>query len=193
MTLAAMTAVYPFAGARGGFFHSGASVQTVWWVLAPVGLDRVIAWGSRLRSWNAAQAGTVFRSGLVALAVLLTAVIVYGRVMGGGGSPVWGQENDAYSHINSILVSQGMAGEAVVMVANPPGFYLASGNPAIAVPDGDVNTLLRVARRYEAKYLILEKGGTPGGLMTVYDHPVEQAGLQYLGDIDGAQLYGIQP
>ena len=37
------------------------------------------------------------------------------------------------------------------MVANPPGFYLASGNPAIAVPDGDENTLLTVARRYQAR------------------------------------------
>jgi hypothetical protein len=193
MTLATMTAVFPFAGARGGFFHSGASVQTVWWALAPVGLDRVIAWGSRKRGWNVAQAGTIFRSGLVALAALLTAVIVYGRVMGGGGGPVWSQENDAYSQIKTILVSQGMTDEAVVMVANSPGFYLASGNPAIAVPDGDVNTLLRVAQRYGAKYVILEEGGTPGGLMPVYDHPAEQTGLQYLGDVGGAHIYGIQP
>jgi hypothetical protein len=79
------------------------------------------------------------------------------------------------------------------MVANPPGFYLASGNPAIAVPDGDVNTLLRVARRYGAKYLILEEGSTPGGLMPVYEHPADQTGLHYLGDDGGAQLYEIQP
>ncbi len=191
--LVIMTVVFPFAGARGGFFHSGASVQTVWWALAPVGLDRVILWGNRQRGWNAAQAGTIFRSGLVALAVILTAVIVYGRVMGGGGGPVWDQEKTAYSQIKTILVSQGMTDEAVVMVANPPGFYLASGNPAIAVPDGDESTLLRVARRYGAKYVILEQGGTPSGLMPVYDHPEEQTGLHYLGDISGAHIYGIQP
>ncbi|MBE3065889.1 MAG: hypothetical protein IMZ73_00445, partial [Chloroflexi bacterium] len=130
MTLAMMTVVFPFAGARGGFFHSGASVQTVWWALAPVGLDRVIAWVSRKRGWNAAQASRIFLLTLVALAALLTAVIVYGRIMGGGGAPVWSQENDAYSQIKTILVSQGMTDETVVMVANPPGFYLASGNPA---------------------------------------------------------------
>jgi hypothetical protein len=192
-TLAAMTIVFPFAGARGGFFHSGAALQTVCWVLAPMGLDRAIVWGSRKRGWNAAQAGTIFRPALVVLAALLTAVIVYGRVMGGGGGTVWGQENVAYSQIKSMLVSQGMADEAVVIVANPPGFYLASGNPAIAVPDGDANTLLKVARRYGAKYAILEAGSTPAGLMPVYDHPTQQAGLQYLGNVDGTQLYGIQP
>ena len=193
VTLVAMTVFFPFAGARGGFFHSGASVQTVWWALAPVGLDRVIVWGNRKRGWNAAQAGTIFRSGLVVLAVMLTAVIIYGRVMGGGGGPVWDQEKTAYSQIKTILVSQGMTDEAVVMVANPPGFYLASGNPAIAVPDGDESTLLKVARRYGAKYVILEEGSTPSGLMPVYDHPAQHTGLHYLGDISGAHIYGIQP
>ena len=40
LTLGVMTIVFPFAGARGGFFHSGAALQTVWWVLAPLGLAR---------------------------------------------------------------------------------------------------------------------------------------------------------
>jgi len=193
VTLVVMTIVFPFAGARGGFFHSGAALQTVWWALAPLGLDRVIVWGTRKRGWNATQAGTIFRPALVALVALLTAVVIYGRVMGGVGGTVWGQENYAYSQITTALVSHGMADEAVVMVANPPGFYLASGNPAIAVPDGDANTLLNVARRYGAKYVILEAGSTPGGLMPVYDHPAEQAGLQYMGNVGGTQLYGIQP
>ena len=164
LTLAAMTVVFPFAGARGGFFHSGAALQTVWWALAPLGLDRLIAWGSRKRGWNAAQAGTVFRSGLVVLAVLLTAVVVYGRVLGGGGGTPWGQENVAYSNIDTVLREQGMSAQAVVMVADPPGFYLASGNPAIAVPDGDLNTLLLVSQRYGANYLILEVGPFDRGL-----------------------------
>ena len=193
LTFVAMIVAFPFAGARGGFFHSGAALQPVWWALAPVGLDRVIAWGSRKRGWNVAQSGTVFRPALVVLAALLTAVIVYGRVMGGGGNPVWSQENIAYSNINGFLKDQGMDEQAVVMVADPPGFYLASGNPAIAVPDGDENTLLVVARRYHAEYVVLEEGSTPGGLLTVYEHPAEQAGLQYLGDVDGAHIYGIQP
>ena len=192
-TLLAMTLIFPFAGARGGFFHSGAAIQTVWWALAPLGLDRLIIWGSRKRGWNATEAGAVFLPALVVLAALLTSVIVYGRVIGGGGGIVWGQEKDAYSRIDTVLVSQGLKDATVVMVANPPGFYLASGNPAIAVPDGDLNTLLSVAQRYGAKYLILEQGSTPGGLMPVYDNPEDQAGLKYLGNKEGAQLYAIQP
>jgi hypothetical protein len=191
-TLFAMTIVFPFAGARGGFFHSTAALQAVWWAIVPLGLDRFIAWGSRKRGWNPVQAGRIFQPAVVVLAVLLTAVITCGRVMGGFGGTPWGQENEAYRHVNTMLISKGMTDTAVVMVANPPGFYLVSGNPAIALPDGDVNTLLEVARRYEAKFVILEQGSTPGGLLTVYAHPADQAGLYYLGDIDGTVLYAIQ-
>ena len=193
LTLISMTVAFPFAGARGGFFHSGAALQPVWWALAPVGLDWIIAYGSRMRGWNVTRAGTIFKSTLVVLAALLTGIIAYGRLAGEGGGPVWDQEYIAYNDINIYLREQGMLSQSVVMVANPPGFYLASGNPAIAVPDGDANTLLLVARRFGARYLILEEGSTPNGLLPVYNHPASQTGLEYLGEVDGAHTYGIQP
>jgi hypothetical protein len=192
LTLAAMTIAFPFAGARGGFFHSSATLQPVWWALAPLGLERVIEWGKQKRNWNVAQAGKVFRSALVGLAIILTAVIVWGRVMGGKGGQAWGQENAAYSQINEYLVSQGVAAEDVVMVANPPGFYLASGNPAIAIPDGDVDTLLTVARRYNVLYLILEDGSVPAGLLPVYENPMGQTDLIYLGKVENARIFLVR-
>jgi hypothetical protein len=193
LTLVAMTLAFPFAGARGGFFHSGAAVQIVWWVLAPVGLEQIIMWGSRKRGWNALQAGTVFRPALVGLALFLTLVVVYSRVFGGGGGTVWGQEDVAYRQVASALVSDGMPGNSVVMVANPPGFYLASGNQAVAVPNGNLATLMEVARRYKAEYLVLEGISTPAGLMPVYDQPSGQPGLKFLGDVGGLHTYAIQP
>ena len=193
LTLSLMTFVFPFAGARGGFFHSGAALQPVWWALAPLGLDRVITWGKQRRGWNMAQAGMVFRSALVVFAVFLTASIFYGRVAGGGTEATWGYENEKYSRIDSNLVGLGMSPTSVVMVVNPPGFFLSSGNPAIPIPNGDVNTILFAAHRYGAKYLILEQDGIPAGLVQVYLHPNDQAGLIHLGTAEGAQLYEIQP
>jgi hypothetical protein len=83
--------------------------------------------------------------------------------------------------------------EAVVMVANPPGFYLASGNPAIAIPNGNLDTLLEVTHKYQAEYVILERGSVPSGLISVYDQPEGQIGMDYLGELDGAQIYAIRP
>ena len=189
LTLAAMTVAFPFAGARGGFFHSGAALQTVWWVLAPIGLEQVIEWGRQKRGWNGNQAGKLFRSSMIILAVLLTGVIFWSRIIGNGGYQSWSQEPKVYSQIEAYLVFQGAKSTDTIMVSNPPGFYLASGNPAIAVPDGDSSTLLTVARRYHATFLVLEKGSIPAGLLTVYDDPNGLAELEYLGEVDHARVF----
>ena len=201
LTFGAMTVVFPFAGARGGFFHSGAALQPVWWALAPLGLERAIEWGRRKRGWEASQAGSIFRPAMVGLAVLLTAGIFWGRLIGETGGQAlrsypgqaWNQEDIVYSQINTYLVKQGAAAEDVVMVANPPGFYLASGNPAIAVPDGDVNTLLTAARRYNAHYLVLEAASVPANILPVYNNPQGQADLIYLGEVGNARIFIIRP
>jgi hypothetical protein len=189
MTLGVMTIVFPFAGARGGFFHSGAALQVVWWVLAPVGLERVIEWGRKKRGWRSSQAGRIFRLALVSMAVLVTVVIVWGRVVGGGGGGVWDQENALYGRINQYLVSQGAGNKDMVMVANPPGFFLVSGNPSIAVPSGNVDTLLSVAQKYGALYLVLESGSVPAGLHSIYDDPRGQPDLIFLSEVENARIF----
>jgi hypothetical protein len=78
------------------------------------------------------------------------------------------------------------------MVANPPGFYLASGNPAIAIPDGDIETLLSAARKYGALYLVLEDGSVPVNLVQVYDDPRNQPDLIYLNEIEHARIFVIR-
>jgi len=103
-----MTLVFPFAGTRGGFFHSGAALQPFWWAVAPLGLARVIAWGAQQRGWQEKQALTVFSARLVVIAALLTAWIVQGRVIGPfNGEQAWGREEEAYNQIEEFLVEQG--------------------------------------------------------------------------------------
>jgi len=194
VTLTVMTLVFPFAGARGGFFHSGAALQPFWWAVAPLGLARVIAWGAQQRGWREKQALTVFSAGLVVIAALLTAWIVQGRVIGPYNSEqAWGREAAAYNQIEEFLVEQGAPDEAAVIVANPPGYYLVSGRAAVAVPDGDTQTVLDVAHRYGGCYLILEQGSLPGGLAKLYDQPIGQADFRFLGEVEAARIYVIQP
>jgi hypothetical protein len=194
VTLTAMTLVFPFAGARGGFFHSGAALQPFWWAVAPLGLARVIAWGAQQRGWREKQALTVFSAGLVVIAVLLTAWIVQGQVIGPfNGEQAWGREAAAYTQIEEFLVEQGAPDEAAVIVANPPGYYLVSGRAAVAVPDGDAQTVLDVAHRYGGRYLILEQGSLPGGLAKLYDQPIGQPDFRFLGEVEAARIYVIQP
>jgi hypothetical protein len=188
----AMTLAFPFAGARGGFYHSGAALQTVWWAVAPLGLDRAIAWGVRRRGWVKEQASRVFGTAFIMLSVLLTAAIVLTRVLGLGQDPAWGAEYAGYVRVQEFLASSGSGTNEVVMVSNPPGFSLASGHPAIALPDGDLATLLEVAGRYSAVYVILEAGSMPDGLIPIYEHPLDSGGLTYLGEVGAARVFSIQ-
>jgi hypothetical protein len=89
------------------------------------------------------------------------------------------------------LVSNGVADDAVVMVANPPGFYLASRRRAVAVPDGNFDTVIAIAQRYLVDFLILENGKTPFGLMPVYENPKGWPGLIFMGEVESAQVYLI--
>jgi hypothetical protein len=194
LTIGAMTVAFPFAGARGGFLHSGAALQPVWWAVALVGLDQLVDWTAHLRDWNRRRAGTLFGWALIIAAALVSVGVVYGRVIGRfNGAPVWGQEGAAYQRIGEYLSSQGAEAASVVIVANPPGFYLASGHPAIAVPDGDVGTIRELAGRYGAQYLVLEKDSTPAILEPLYLHPDGQTGLQYLGEVEEARIFVIHP
>jgi len=171
-----------------------AALQPFWWAVAPLGLARVIAWGARRRGWQEKQALTVFSAGLVVIAALLTAWIVQGRVIGKfNGEQAWGREAAAYSQIEEFLVEQGAPGEAAIIVANPPGYYLTSGRPAVAVPDGDAQTVLDVAHRYGSRYLILEKGSLVGDLAKLYDQPTGQADFTFLGEVGTVRIYAIQP
>ncbi len=193
LTLTVMTAVFPYAGARGGFFHAGAALQPVWWALAPLGLESFLEWGRRRRGWDS-RAGAVFRPALAVVAALLTAVIVWGRVFGAGTeSQAWGRDYVAYSQCAQALRDAGLRPGQVVMVADPPGFYLASGNPAIAVPDGGPETALLAAERYGARFLVLEAGSAPDGLLPLYRLDEQPPGLIYLGEVDGARLFAFDP
>ncbi len=186
ITFLVMTVVFPFAGARGGFFHSGAAVQPLLWALEPTGLERLLEWGRERRGWKLDQARPVFLAGTVLLMVIVTGAVLLMRL------PGWKNEATAYSQINAALVLAGMEKAEVVMLSNPPGFHLVAGNPAIAVPDGDVETIFALAERYEARYLVLEPGSVPDGLLPVLQNPEAFPGLTHLGEVAGASVFSIQ-
>lgn len=192
LTFLAMTALFPYPGARGGFFHSGAATQPLFWAVAPVGLQVFVDWGSRRRGWRKDRAGALFGVGLVLLAVMLTALIVQGRVLGPRpSSSAWDGGSATYARLERALRRVGAGRDEVVMVNNPPGYYLASSRPAIVIPDGDVDTILDAARHYQARYLWLE-ANHPELLASLYRQPGDRPGLRYLGEVEGARLFAIE-
>ena len=80
----------------------------------------------------------------------------------------------------------------VVMVRNPPGYFLMTGQAAVVVPYGDAEEMLEAATRYHARYMILEAAGVAGPIRTVYNELTSQH-FAYLGELDGTRIFRIQP
>lgn len=182
-----MTIIFPFAGARGSFFHAGAAFQLYWWVAAPVGLNVVIAMARR-RGLFADNAYLVFQGMLVILAVFMTYYLVNLRVLG-----EWATEDGVYASVEEMFLDNGISPEVGVIVRNPPGYYISTGRPAIALPYGDESVIQQVAERYGAGLLVLESGGTFDAIQKLYDQPGDTDVLKYLGEVDEAKLFLIDP
>jgi hypothetical protein len=182
LLLAAMTIAFPFAGERGAFFHAGAALQPVWWAVAPIGLDAVIR-SIRRRGWLDDRAFVIFRGALVAIAVLMTVVIFFIRVPSD-----WEREDGIYQGLKELLVQAGAPTDAIVVVRNPPGFYIVTDYRAIAVPNGGINVILEVARRYNAQYYVDELTHENN---VNYDSELNQFPFRYLGESNGNRLYEI--
>lgn len=184
-----MTFVFPFIGARGGLFHAASSLQTLSWAMVPYGLEMVVSWGEKHRSWNKREAYQILAIGIVLIAILMTAVLVYKRVVGIGTPEVlWGRSEHRYKQIEKRLVGRDGAAIGLVMVNNPPGYFIVSGRPAIVIPDGGIECTLSVAKKYGARYVVLEEDRPPG-LDQLYLHPQSVPGLKYLSTIEEAHLF----
>jgi hypothetical protein len=187
-TFLVMTIIFPFAGSRGGFLHSGAALQPLWWALAPTGIDRLVKWASVKRSWKPDEALKVFLFGSLGISIMISGVIFYERVF---TPPGWGIESSVYRRVELFLENSKASADDGVIVGNPPGFYNVSNRPAIAVPNENLDTVLALAKRYKVHYLILDKEGMPKPLINIYDNPSSYSSIQYLGEIDDTRIFFI--
>jgi len=184
--LAVMTFVFPFAGSRGSFFHAGAAFQPYWWVAAPIGLDVIIE-KARARGRLGESAYLLFSGIMVLLAIILTVYLVYIRVI----VNEWPKDDGNYASVEKMLVENGGRPGEIVIVRNPPGYYIASERPAIVIPYGDESVLIVVAKRYNAHYLVLEDHGVYNDIEALYDDPQRNSMFDYIGEVNGARLYRI--
>ncbi|NIV31230.1 MAG: hypothetical protein GWN58_17570, partial [Anaerolineae bacterium] len=93
----AMTFVFTFPGARGGLFHSAGALLPFFFAAAGPGLEAMLRWTARrLRGWHVRRAWRVFASGLVGLAVLVTALALWRAGVYNGS---WNQQDQGYESV----------------------------------------------------------------------------------------------
>ena len=67
-----------------------------------------------------------------------------------------------------------------------------TGRSAVVIPDGDESTMLAVADRFHARYLIIEAAGASGPIATVYNNKQSQH-LRFLGELGDTRIFEVQP
>jgi len=150
----AMTFVFTFPGPRGGLFHSGGVLLPFIFTAALVGLDILIEWlAAHRRGWDVRLARQVFGIGVVALGLLVSGFLYYQNVI---SEPHRQEGVVTYARLIEWLKAEGH-GDAMVMVGDPPGYWYQGGGPSIVVPNEPAETVLAVADRYGARYLILDQ------------------------------------
>jgi hypothetical protein len=184
--LAAMTFIFPFAGARGGFFHAGAAFQSLWWSLAPLGLAAVID-KAITRGWFKEPSKKIFQIMFIQIILMITLFVCWVRLFKLG----WGEGEQKYPEVEIRLVESGALPDDIVLVRNPPGFNMLTNRSAIVIPDGDVSVLLAAAERYGGRYLVLESEAALPSIRVLYDNPENDPRLIYLGDVDDIRLFSI--
>jgi hypothetical protein len=191
VTFGLMTLVFPLAGARGGYLHASAAFQPLIWASAPAGFIRLIEIGVLKRNWKLDRARIGFGLILVFLAALMTAGIFYGLVFGPeSGKIAWEKSSKTYAAVDQALDRLGIPRGEIVMINNPPGFYLSSGRPAIVIPYPGLDALRQAARQFGSTTLVLEKD-TVIGMQALYNKPGSFPGLELLETIENAQIYRI--
>ncbi|MBL8061513.1 MAG: hypothetical protein JNK32_00720 [Anaerolineales bacterium] len=183
-----MTFLFPFAGARGAFFHAGAALQPMWWVLAPLGLDGILD-SLRKRGWGDERGRFVFRSSLVLITVILTFYVVYLRLFALG----WGEGQTNYPDVEQLLVTHGAEADDIVIVWDAPGYYLDSGRSALSIPYGGMQAILAVSEQFNAEYLVLEPEAAINDLEQLIDSPAQNEHFIYLGNVDDAKIFKLVP
>ena len=94
--------------------------------------------------------------------------------------------------IEAFLKENGITGNDVVIVRNAPGYYLETGRSALPIPYGDEDTVLHVARQFQAYYLVLEESAVLDPMKDLYENPNGHPNFIFLGELDDANLYHIE-
>jgi hypothetical protein len=178
--LLVMSFVFPFAGPRGGFFHSSVAAMPLIWILSAIGLEAFVEAGVRRRGWEAGRAQQVFGLAAIGMAALMTIFIYQQRALAPTTEGVAWQasqaKHQAIAEAFPILRTTRLA----VAANDPPGLHLAVGAPVVPIPDGGPEMLLQAAARYGVGWVVLEFDH-PQQLSALYAQPAGASGLRLVG------------
>lgn len=189
LQLIVMSFVFPFAGARGGFFHSASAFQILFWAVSALGFERSIWWIAAKRKWQVKKSIPLLGTTLWIVFAVITSLNFYLKVVGiPGFSSGWDAAAAQYQRVDDFLNSEIKDPAGKVVINDSPGFYVATGRVAIQQANCDLETLQGLMTKLDVEYLVVGPDHL-AALDDLFAQPRDQQGFTYLGSVGESVIY----
>jgi hypothetical protein len=172
-----MGVLFPYAASRGSFFHASATVFPVMVIVIVEG------------AWIGFEK---LRIGKYIWAVALVAIFYSGYVIYQSVLIMdWDRFNRVYISIEENIALDGAPLTETIMVANPPGYFAITGRPAIIVPNENLDTILSVASKFDAAYIVFDEKYCQLPKQEFCSKAASMSDLVYLISVEDTHIYKI--
>ena len=169
------TILFPMAGMRGGFFHSGSAFQIFLWVMSIYGLKEVVSKLPLNENVNRLKFERFIGFGYFVVVLSVTGILIFSKL------GTWNVGTEEISEIDQTLLELEIPPDEIILINDPATFHWVSNRPSIVIPNGDEDTMLSVMDRYDIEYAVLQVNHPPG-LSGLYLAPYESEKFDVLVD-----------
>jgi hypothetical protein len=152
VVFAGATILYPVHVPGGTFIHTAIGLVPQAAILSMKGVVVLVGVLGRRRRWNAERASGVFAWGIVGLVVAMA--VVFGRPTQAGWDAVRQPRIALAAKLNELSVP---ASDRVLSI-DAGGMKYWTGHPGVVTPDDPIDVIESVARAYQARWLVIERG-----------------------------------
>ena len=185
----AFAIVFAMAGVRGSYIHAVAVLQPWSWTLASVGLDTFLQRMQRWKIFQLRRMGLILQSTLLLVLAFISFSSVNALVIANG----WQRGELTYPKVEKFLLQQNIQPSEPVMVTNPPGYTMMTQRPAVMFPYGNEESILAVAKLFNAHYIILKEDpvNPSAHFNTLYNDPGLYPSIQWVGQVEDVRIFKI--
>jgi hypothetical protein len=158
LTFIVMSFVFPFAGQRGGFFHSATALQCFFWGITPIGFEYLITKLAVFRKWEPARSLRLLGGTLIVGLFIFSAILFVNKVFTSSTTQkyTWDENSQNYKVLDRFLLQSGANSDQIVMVNDSPGYYAATGRAAIQMTSGSIESDIAAMKQFGATYLLID-------------------------------------
>jgi hypothetical protein len=187
-----MSLIFPFAGQRGGFFHSMSAVQCFFWGIAPIGFEFLINKLAALKKWKAERSLRLYGATILGVLIILSVIVVEGKIYGNVMqiNSAWDSRYNQFIQVDAFLQQNGVVQDQLVMVNDSPGYYTMTGRNSIQMTSGTLTEAVTSMKQFGVKYLLIDNDHT-SEFDQLYTSSGDLAPFKYLGKVNDFVIYQL--